>query len=108
MGLPRSAAVTEWVRRSLSTGDVVSPCHGTHHPVNPPQSEVSASSPPVWLTMFIKSSPMLAIPSTLAPFPVMLGETPQPRGFSASPVAVGTLSEGNQQVVTFLPHLLGY
>ncbi len=24
------------------------------------------------------------------------------------PVAVGTLSEGNQQVVAFLPHLLGY
>jgi len=23
-------------------------------------------------------------------------------------IAVGTLSEGNHQVVTFLPHLLGY
>ena len=56
--------------------------------------------------MFIKSSHMLAIPSTLAPLPVMLGDTRWPRGFCASLVAVGTLSEGNQQVVTFLPHLL--
>src|SRR6266581_8306886 len=69
-GLPSSACVTEWVRLSLSTGGVVCPCHGTHHPVNPPQSEVSASWPPVWLTMFIKSSHLLAIPSTLAPLPV--------------------------------------
>ena len=51
---------------------------------------------------------MLAIPSTLAPLPVMLGDTRWPRGFCASLMAVGTLSEGNQQVVTFLPHLLGY
>ena len=58
--------------------------------------------------MFIKSSPMLAIPYTLAPFPVMLGETLCPRGLSASLTAMGTLSEGNHQVVTFLPHLLGY
>jgi hypothetical protein len=58
--------------------------------------------------MFSKSSHKLAIPSTLAPLPVMLGDTPWPRGRSASLVAEGTLSEGNQQVVTFLPHLLGY
>ena len=58
--------------------------------------------------MFIKSSHVLAIPSTLAPLPVMLGETRWPRGRSASLMAVGTLSEGNHQVVTFLPHLLGY
>ena len=51
---------------------------------------------------------MLAIPSTLAPLPVMLGDTLCPRGLSASLMAMGTLSEGNQQVVTFLPHLLGY
>ena len=51
---------------------------------------------------------MLAIPSTLAPLPVMLGDTLWPRSRSTSQVAVGTLSEGNQQVVTFLPHLLGY
>ena len=51
---------------------------------------------------------MLAIPSTLAPLPVMLGDTRWPRGFCASLVAVGTLSEGNQQGVTFLSHLLGY
>ena len=50
---------------------------------------------------------MLARPSTLAPLPVMLGETRWPRGFGASLVAGGTLSAGNQQVVTFLPHLLG-
>ena len=58
--------------------------------------------------MFIESSHVLAIPSTLAPFPVMLGETLCPRGLSASLTAMGTLSEGNHQVVTFLPHLLGY
>jgi hypothetical protein len=52
--------------------------------VNPPQSEVSAAWPPVWLTMFSKSSPLLALPSTLAPLPVMLGETRWPRGFCAS------------------------
>jgi len=51
---------------------------------------------------------MLALPFTLAPLPVMLGETRWPRGRSASLVAVGTLSEGNQQVVPVLPHLLGY
>jgi hypothetical protein len=51
---------------------------------------------------------MLAMPSTLAPLPVMLGDTHWPRGFCASLVAVGTLSEGTRQVVTFLPHLLGY
>lgn len=51
---------------------------------------------------------MLAIPFTLAPLPVMLGDTRWPRGRSASLVAEGTLSEGNQQVVTFLFHLLGY
>jgi hypothetical protein len=58
--------------------------------------------------MFTESSHPLAIPSTLAPLPVMLGDTPWPRGFRVSLVAVGTLSEGNHQVVTFLPHLLGY
>jgi len=58
--------------------------------------------------MFIESAHVLAIPSTLAPFPVMLGETRCPRGFRVSLMAVGTLSEGNQQVVAFLPHLLGY
>jgi hypothetical protein len=58
--------------------------------------------------MFIESSHVLAIPSTLAPFPVMLGDTRCPRGFRVSLMAVGTLSEGNQQVVAFLPHLLGY
>jgi len=51
---------------------------------------------------------MLVIPFTLAPLPVMLGETRCPRGRSASQVAEGTLSEGNQQVVTFLFPLLGY
>jgi hypothetical protein len=51
---------------------------------------------------------MLAIPSTLAPLPVLLGDTHWPRGFCASLMAEGTLSEGNQQVVAFLPHLLGY
>jgi hypothetical protein len=34
--------------------------------------------------MFSKSSPLLALPSTLAPLPVMLGETRWPRGFCAS------------------------
>src|SRR5712691_7277167 len=38
----------------------------------------------------------------------MLGETLCPRGLSASLTTMGTLSEGNHQVVTFLPHLLGY
>ena len=52
--------------------------------MNPPQSEVSAAWPPVWFTRFSKSSPLLAIPSTLAPLPVMLGETRWPRGFCAS------------------------
>jgi hypothetical protein len=58
--------------------------------------------------MFLKRSYVLAIPSILAPLPVMLGDTRWPRGRCASLMAVGKLSEGNQQVVTFLPHLLGY
>jgi hypothetical protein len=58
--------------------------------------------------MFIKSAHLLAIPSTLAPLPVMLGETRWPRDLYASLLAVGTLSEGNEQGVPFLPHLLGY
>jgi hypothetical protein len=58
--------------------------------------------------MFSESSHVLAIPSPLAPLPVMLGDTRWPRGRGVSHVAVGTLSEGNQQGVTFLPHLLGY
>jgi len=58
--------------------------------------------------MFTESSHPLAIPSTLAPLPVMLGDTLSPHGLSVSLMAVGTLSEGNRQVVTFLPHLLGY
>jgi hypothetical protein len=107
-GLPSSAGVTEWGRRSLSTGGVDCPCHGTRHPVNPPQSKASASWPPVWLTVFIENSHVLAIPPTLAPLPVMLGETLGPRGVSAGLMAAGTLSEGNRQVVTALPHLLGY
>jgi hypothetical protein len=107
-GLPSSACITGWGRCALSTGGVGCPCHGTHHPVNPPQSEVSASSPPVWLTVFTKRSHVLTIPSTLAPLPMMLGDPLCPRGVSGSAMAVGTLLEGNQQGVTFLPHLLGY
>jgi hypothetical protein len=77
-------------------------------PREPTTIEGISILPPVWLTVFIENSHVLAIPSTLAPLPVMLGETLDPRGVSASQVAVGTLSEGNRQVVTALPHLLGY
>ena len=38
--------------------------------------------------MFIESAHVLAIPSTLAPFPVMLGDTRCPRGFRVSLMAV--------------------
>jgi hypothetical protein len=58
--------------------------------------------------MFIERAHLLAIPSTLAPLPVMLGDARWPRGRGASLLAVGTWSEGNHQGVPFLPHLLGY
>ena len=34
-GLPSSPCITQWVRLSLCTGDVVCPCHGTQYPMNP-------------------------------------------------------------------------
>jgi len=76
--------------------------------VNPPQSEVSASWPPVWLTVFTKRSRVLAISSTLALLPVDARRDTVASRSQRQPMAVGTLSEGNQQVVTFLPHFLGY
>ena len=41
---------------------------------------------------------MLAIPSTLAALPVMLGDTRRPRSFCASLVAVGTLSDAHNDL----------
>jgi len=38
----------------------------------------------------------------------MLGDPLPPRGIHGNLTVVGTLSEGNQQVVTFLRHLLEY
>lgn len=58
--------------------------------------------------MFIKSSHMLGIPSTLPHSPSLPGETLGPRGVSISLVAVGTVSEGHRKVVAFLLDLLGY
>jgi hypothetical protein len=51
---------------------------------------------------------VLAISSTLALFPVDARRNTVASRSQRQHMAVGTLSEGNQQVVTFLPHLLGY
>jgi hypothetical protein len=60
------------------------------------------------LTAFIKSSRLLAMPPTLAPRRLMLAVPSSPLGSDGSLATVGTLSEGFQQVVTFLLYLLGY
>jgi hypothetical protein len=59
-------------------------------------------------TMFIKSSHMLTLPSTLAPLRMKLTDTPSPHGFGASHSTVGTLSEGFTRFVTLPRYLLEY
>jgi hypothetical protein len=60
------------------------------------------------VTMFIERSPGFALPSILAPLRLMLADTSFPHGFDASPWAVGALSGGAVQVVTFLHISVGY
>jgi hypothetical protein len=45
-------------------------------------------------TTFIESSRVFTIPSIPSHLRLMLADTPSPRGFGASRVTVGTLSEG--------------
>src|SRR5262249_19095336 len=93
-GLPSSACVTGGGRHALFPGGVGCPCHGTPAPVSPPQSEVSASYPPAWLTVFTKRSRVLAISSPLALLPADARRDTVASRSQRQPMAVGTLSEG--------------
>ena len=100
------------MRRALSTGSVTahdkeaeSPCprssaivaHAFQHLWRVFCDDVSHAFP--WVRPPIHPRPVSV---------VMLTETPAPRGFDGSLLAVGTLSEGSVRVVTF-PHIfVGY
>jgi hypothetical protein len=59
-------------------------------------------------TAFIESSRLLAMSPTLVPYRLMLAVPSWSHDLDGSLSTVGTLSEGFQQIVTFLLYLLEY
>jgi len=112
-GFPCSVSVTyEWVRRALSTGSVDAHDKEAESPCTRYSALLAQACQHLWLVFCDDVYRAFTwVRHTIHPSPVsvlVLTDTSAPHGFDASLLAVGPLSEGSVQVVTF-PHIfVGY
>ena len=112
-GLPCSVSVTHgWVRRALSTGSVAAHDKERENPCARYSALLAQAFQHLWLVCFDDVYQAFTwVRHTIHPSPVsvsVLTDTSSPHGCDASPWAVGALSGGAVQVVTFLHISVGY
>src|SRR5215472_16534312 len=112
-GLPCSVSVTdEWVRRALSTGSVAALDKEARSPCTRYNAVLAQDFQHLWLVFCDDVYRAFTwVRHTIHPSPVsvlVLTDTSSPHGCDASPWAVGALSGGPVQVVTFLHISVGY
>lgn len=112
-GLPCSVSVTnEWGRHALSTGSRIAPDKTRKTPCTDSVAVLAQAFQHLWLVLLNDVYRAFTyVCHTTHPSPIsilVLTDTSLPRGFDASRLTVGTLSEGPVQVVAF-PHIsVGY
>ena len=102
----------EWVRRALSTGSVAAHDKEARNPCTRYSAVLAQACQHLWLVFCDDVYRAFTwVRHTIHPSPVsvvVLTDTSAPRGFDASQVTVGSLSEGSVRVVAF-PHIfVGY
>jgi hypothetical protein len=112
-GLPCSVSVTlGWVRRALSTGSVNAHDKEARNPCARYSAVLAQACQHLWLVFCDDVYRAFTwVRHTIHPSPVsvvVLTDTSAPHGFDASRWAVGALSGGAVQVVTFLHISVGY